>query len=77
MATMNISLPDQMKTWVEECVHSGRYANASDYVRDLIRQDHVKLEQLRQALIEGENSGPSTGLDIEAFIANKKKSLSL
>ena len=77
MAAMNISLPDPMKAWVEECVHSGRYANASDYVRDLIRQDHVKLEQLRQALIEGENSGPSAGLDIEAFIANKKKSFTL
>jgi len=77
MATMNVSLPDQMKNWVEECVKSGRYANASDYVRDLIRQDHIKLEQLRQALIEGESSGPSTGLDIEAFIANKKNSLAL
>ena len=77
MSTMNISLPDQMKTWVEECVMGGRYANSSDYVRDLIRKDHMKLEQLRQALIEGENSGPSTGLDIDAFIANKKKSLSL
>ncbi len=77
MTTMNVSLPDQMKNWVEECVKSGRYANASDYVRDLIRQDHLKLEQLRQALIEGENSGPSTGLDIEAFIANKKNSLAL
>jgi antitoxin ParD1/3/4 len=77
MATMNISLPEQMKTWVEECVQSGRYSNASDYVRDLIRKDHIKLEQLRQALIEGENSGPSTGLDINAFIADKKKSLSL
>lgn len=77
MATMNISLPDQMKTWVEECVQSGRYSNASDYVRDLIRKDHLKLEQLRQALIEGENSGPSSELDIEAFIADKKKSLSL
>jgi antitoxin ParD1/3/4 len=77
MATMNISLPDPMKIWVKECVHSGRYANASDYVRDLIRQDHIKLEKLRQALIEGENSGPFTGLDIEAFIANKKKSLYL
>ena len=77
MATMNISLTDQMKVWVEECVQSGRYANASDYVRDLIRKDHIKLEQLRQALIEGENSGPSTGLDIDTFIADKKKSLSL
>ena len=77
MATMNVSLPDQMKNWVEECVKSGRYANASDYVRDLIRQDHIKLERLRQALIEGENSGSSTSLDIEAFIANKKKFLVL
>ncbi len=77
MATMNISLPDQMKTWAEECVQSGRYANISDYVRDLIRQDHVRLEQLRLALIEGEQSGTSSGLDIEAFIATKKKSLSL
>jgi len=77
MATMNVSLPDPMKNWVEECVKSGRYANASDYVRDLIRQDHMKLEQLRQALIEGENSGPSTGLNIEAFIATKKNSLAL
>ena len=77
MVTMNIPLPEQMKTWVEECVHSGRYANSSDYVRDLIRKDHMKLEQLRKALVEGESSGPSTGLDIEAFIADKKKSLSL
>ena len=77
MATMNISLPDQMRNWVEECVQSGRYTNASDYVRDLIRRDHIKLEQLRQALIAGENSGPSTGLDIDVFIADKKKSLSL
>jgi antitoxin ParD1/3/4 len=77
MATMNVSLPDQMKNWVEECVKSGRYANASDYVRDLIRQDHIKLEQLRQALIQGENSGPSTGMNIESFIASKKNSLAL
>jgi len=77
MATMNISLPEPMKNWVEDCVHSGRYANASDYIRDLIRQDHLKLEQLRQALIEGENSGPSSTLDIEAFISNKKEFMAL
>ncbi|TRO79754.1 type II toxin-antitoxin system ParD family antitoxin [Trichloromonas acetexigens] len=77
MATMNISLPDQMKEWIEECVQSGRYANASDYVRDLIRRDHIKLAELRQALIEGENSGPSTALDVDAFIAAKKTGLRL
>ncbi len=77
MATMNISLPDEMKTWVEENVQTGRYSNASDYVRDLIRDDHRRLEELRAALIEGENSGQSSALDFEAFIAEKKKSLSL
>mgnify|MGYP001549951570 FL=1 len=76
MATMNISLPEQMKNWVEECVKTGRYSNSSDYVRDLIRQDHYKLEKLRQALIEGENSGASTEFDIESFI-DSKKNLSL
>lgn len=39
MATMNISLPDQMKAWVEEQVKSGRYANSSDYMRDLVRAE--------------------------------------
>ena len=77
MATMNVSLPDQMKVWVEECVQSGRYANTSDYVRDLIRKDHMKLEKLRSALIEGENSGTPTDLNIDDFIADKKKTLSL
>jgi antitoxin ParD1/3/4 len=37
----------------------------------------MKLEQLRQALIEGEDSGSSTELDIDSFIADKKKPLSL
>ena len=76
MATTNISLTGQMKDWAQKCVHSGRYANSSDYVRDLIRRDHLKLEQLRQALIEGEKSDLSTELDIDSFIADKKKSLS-
>lgn len=39
MATMNVSLPDAMKDWVESQTRTGRYGNASDYVRDLIRRD--------------------------------------
>ena len=37
MATMNISLPDRMREWIDEQVASGRYSNASDLMRDLIR----------------------------------------
>ena len=60
-STMNISLPDAMKTWVEEQVKSGRYANSSDYVRDLIRRDQEELAQkrLRELMEEGLNSGPA------------------
>ncbi len=68
MATVNISLPDQMKSWIDENVQSGLYANASDYVRDLIRKDNVKKEALRRALIDGENSGPSQPFDSEEFL---------
>ena len=59
MATMNVSLPEPMKDWVEDRVKSGRYANASDYVRDLIRRDQERREALVEALIEGEKSGTS------------------
>ena len=37
--TMNISLPETMRAWVDARVSTGAYANASDYVRDLIRHD--------------------------------------
>ena len=46
MATMNVSLPDPMKEWVESRTQDGRFSNASDYVRHLIRKD-----QERQAAI--------------------------
>ena len=62
MATMNVSLPDPMKAWVESQIHSGKYANVSDYVRDLIRhdqQEREKLNQLRTAIEVGRQSGIS------------------
>lgn len=62
MATMNISLPDPMKAWVEDQAKGGRYANSSDYVRDLIRRDQVRIEKIAnmQRLIdEGRASGIS------------------
>lgn len=46
MATMNISLPDRMKQWVEAQADTGRYSNASDYVRDLIRRDQERADKI-------------------------------
>jgi len=45
MATMNVSLPDAMKRWVEEQVETGRYANSSDVVRDLVRKEQERARQ--------------------------------
>ena len=39
MASMNISLPDPMRDYVQHRIDSGQYASASDYMRDLIRRD--------------------------------------
>lgn len=62
MATMNVSLPEPMKIWVEEQTKSGKYGNASDYVRDLIRRDQERQEsiaQLQRLIDEGITSGVS------------------
>jgi antitoxin ParD1/3/4 len=62
MATMNVSLPDPMKDWVEAQAQTGRYSNASDYVRDLIRRDQEradKLQELQKLITEGIDSGIS------------------
>lgn len=59
MATLNISLPDAMRDWIDTQIASGEYASASDYLRDLIRHDQRRREALQLALIEGEQSGVS------------------
>ena len=66
MATLNVSMPDAMRQWIDAQVEAGEYSNASDYVRDLIRHDQRARDSLRLALIEGEKSGRSdrTVLDI-------------
>lgn len=62
MATMNVSLPDAMKDWVEAQTKSGRYSNTSDYVRDLIRRDQERasaLAELQKLVRDGLESGVS------------------
>ena len=75
MGTMNISLPDPMKSWVEDQAKSGRYANSSDYMRDLIRRDRLRQEaiaEIQAAVDVGLASGPATDLDRESFKARMR-----
>ena len=75
MATMNISLPDQMKAFVEAQSQDGRYANASDYVRDLIRRDQERrqaIAEIQVLLDEGMTSGPAEPFDMKEFLARKR-----
>jgi antitoxin ParD1/3/4 len=62
MATMNISLPDPMKAWIEAQSATGRYSNASDFVRDLVRREqerHEKIAAMQALIDEGMASGIS------------------
>jgi antitoxin ParD1/3/4 len=75
MATMNVSLPEPMKAWVEAQTQDGRYSNASDYVRDLIRRDQDRrqaIAELQQIVEDAVASGPAEAFDIETFLAGKR-----
>ena len=55
MQSMNISLPDPLKQYVDGQISTGRYSSASEYVRELIRADEKRKaeEQLEALLLEG------------------------
>ena len=55
MDSMNISLPGPLKSWIDEQVAEGRYSNASEYVRELVRADEKAKarERLETLLLEG------------------------
>ena len=71
MATMNVSLPQKMKDWVEAQTAEGKYANASDYVRDLVRRDQLRAEGIAklQAEIDKGRAGPFREFNREELFA--------
>jgi antitoxin ParD1/3/4 len=74
MATLNISMPDTMRKWIDSQIEAGEYSNASDYVRDLIRHDQREHNRIRLALIEGEKSGVS-GRSVSDIARQTKRAL--
>jgi len=74
MATLNISLPESMKIFVEDQVRKGEsYTSASDYVRALIREDQKRKAraELETLLLEGLDSGEP--IEVNAAWWKKKK----
>jgi antitoxin ParD1/3/4 len=59
MVTLTFSLPDSLKDWIDSQVGEDGYASASEYVIELVRQDHERLEELRRIADEGLASGVS------------------
>jgi antitoxin ParD1/3/4 len=55
MSTMNISLPEGLKSFVDQQVSTRGYGTSSEYVRELIRKDQ-DIQKLRSLLLEGANS---------------------
>jgi antitoxin ParD1/3/4 len=72
MSTMNISLPDSLKAFVDEQVTERGYGTSSEYVRELIRKDADRL-QLRGLLLEGAASAPAAPADATYFAALRKR----
>ena len=64
MTSLNISLPEPLREWIEAQIKRGRYGNASEYLRDLIRRDQERQaqERLEDLLLDGVKSGPASYL---------------
>ena len=72
----SIIIGDHFGEFIERQVSEGRYGSASDVVRAglrLLEEREMKIEALRAAIIEGEESGPSKPFDLEEFINRKRR----
>ncbi len=72
MATMNISLPDALKQFIDEQVANGGYGTSSEYVRELVRRDQDRL-RVRELVLEGPASPAGPKADARYFEALRTK----
>ena len=71
---MNVSLPADLKRWVDEQVEAGGYGTASEYVRDLLRRarERQARRQVDAMLVEAVESGADTVMDGADWAAIRK-----
>ncbi|MBL4867517.1 MAG: type II toxin-antitoxin system ParD family antitoxin [Pseudomonadales bacterium] len=65
-----ITVTDQQDNWIKAQISAGAFTNDSEYIRDLIRRDQASqadVEEIRAALIEGEQSGEPQPFDGDLF----------
>ena len=76
MASLNISLPQSLKDYVEHQVSEGGYSTPSEYLRELVREDqkHKAEDRLETLLLEGLNSGEPIQITPE-YWDNKRRQL--
>lgn len=76
MQTMNISLPDPLKEFVDHQIAEGRYSSVSEYIRELIRDDEKRKaeDRLEALLLEG-LEGEETPLTHQDFDDIRKEAL--
>lgn len=72
MSTMNISLPDALKAFVDDQVSLRGYGTSSEYVRELIRKDQDR-QYLRGLLLAGAESAPASPADGAYFESLRAK----
>jgi antitoxin ParD1/3/4 len=77
MTTLNISLPDSMRTFIEQQVSQSGYSTASEYIRQLVRADQKRAaqERLEALLLEGIESGPPIEATPEYWAEKKARLL--
>ena len=74
----SFALGEHFREFAQRKVREGRYATTSEVVRAglrLLEAEEEKLEALRQAIDEGEASGPPVPFDIEEFLAERRRTL--
>ncbi|MCJ8270892.1 MAG: type II toxin-antitoxin system ParD family antitoxin [Psychrosphaera sp.] len=79
---MNVNLSETFEKYIQDQLAQGTYNNASEVVREALRlkmqQDEIyqaKLDAFRNAIIDGENSGPMTDWDLDEVIQGAKQSI--
>jgi antitoxin ParD1/3/4 len=72
MSTMNISLPEGLKSFVDEQVTTRGYGTSSEYVRELIRKDQDR-QRLRGMLLEGATSAPGQPVNTAFFAGLRRR----